>query len=166
MACLQRTLITMLIGASLSACGGGGGGGNSGPPPPFAVTSFSPASALPNASISIQGTGLANVASVTIGGVAATISAATDSQLTIKVPAAPMSGTVTLTGSGYTSSAGAFTALPEPIVSSASAPYGAVGSNITLTGQNLNEVATYSLAGVTLKFVSGSATSATLTLFR
>lgn len=77
-------------------CGGGGGNSASLPPPPFSVSAFSPASGLPNSSITVQGSSLTKVTAVTIGGGAATIAASTDSQLTVTVPASPISGTVTL----------------------------------------------------------------------
>jgi trimeric autotransporter adhesin len=162
---ISVALLTLLTTVLMSGCGGGGGGGGSSSPPPFSVSSVTPSSALPNGRITIQGTGLSKVTTVTLGGVAASITASTDSSLTVSVPAAPVSGAVSLTGAGYTTvAAQAFTALPEPIVDSVSSTYGAVSTQVTVSGQNLDEVASYSIGGAALTVVSATATTAILQL--
>ena len=109
------------------------------------LTSISPARAPIGASLTIDGSGLAD-ASVTIGGVPAAVTSSTDSQLVVTVPAvSPLpSGAQTIevaTVGGVTLPAVAsFTFIPPPTVASVSPSAVARGSgaSVTITGENFS----------------------------
>ena len=72
---------------------------------PLTISSFSPAYALPGATVTITGTNFSTIPTdnaVSIGGVSATVTASTATQLTVTVPAGAASGKIAVTVSTVT----------------------------------------------------------------
>ena len=104
-------------------------------PAPPVITSFGPATGGTGTLITVTGTGLGSVTSVTIGGVAVPFTVVSGTQITITTTAATATGPVVLTGPlGTIASAGTFT-VPGPVVAGFAPGTGAVGRVVTITGQ-------------------------------
>ena len=90
--------------------------------PPLAITSISPNPLTPGGTVTIQGTGFGIDNSVTVGGVAAAITAATPTSLTVTIPASICLPTgnaavrVTVSGAGSTQADHPFQSSTAPLV--------------------------------------------------
>ncbi|WP_164840414.1 IPT/TIG domain-containing protein [Collimonas arenae] len=154
----------------LAGCGGGGGSSSTptatAPAATVNIMALSTSSAAPGATVTITGSGFKNVTAITIGGTAVTFSIVSDTQIAITVPVNPVSGSITLSGPGFSvQSATSFSSSqPAPLITGVSASNIPAGGNFTIQGSNLDKVSGYSIGGVNLAVVSSSATSATLTM--
>jgi YD repeat-containing protein len=107
----------------------------------FAVQGFTPASGPTGSTISIYGTGFSSVATantVTVGGASATVNSATTTTLTVTVPAAAITGPITVAVGGSSSTTSQNFVVLRPAVSSFTPAYASAGAAITLSGSNLN----------------------------
>ena len=111
-------------------------------PPPPTITSFTPASGLYGASVTINGANFIGNTSgniVAFNGVQAAVTSATTTRIIAKVPNWSTTGRITVSVAGRTAtSATNFTVTspyPSPIVASFSPTSGVVGTPVTITGQ-------------------------------
>ena len=101
------------------------------------VTSLNPASGPVGSTVTITGTNFgATQGTVSFNGTAATISSWTATSIAVVVPAGATTGNVSVTVSGVTVNAGAFTVLPRPTITSLNPATGAAGATVTVTGTN------------------------------
>jgi uncharacterized repeat protein (TIGR03803 family)/YD repeat-containing protein len=112
----------------------------SNPVPTFAITDFTPKSALVGSSVTITGTGFSNP-SVAFNGIPATVTNSTPTSITATVPAGGVTGPLTVTVGGQSQTAGTFTAVTvtvAPTLTTYSLPTAQPGDPITLTGSNFD----------------------------
>jgi RHS repeat-associated protein len=109
----------------------------------LSITQFNPARGAVGETVTISGTGFSTTTSsdtVKFNGTAATVSAATEWALTVKVPTGATSGTVSVqtTLEGPVTSAQSFTVASSlaPHVTSLSTTLASVGSEVTISGSN------------------------------
>lgn len=156
-----RTLLWLLpaaIGLAM-ACGGGGGGGTSVNQPVPTLASFSPASAHAGDSVTLTGSGLLGASRVAFGGVPGAFSVLDQgAQISATVPAAGLSGTISVTtAAGTAYSPGIFGVLPS--LTSVSPSHGQAGDTVTLGGTCLGDQVVITFDGVrATQQVSHSAT--------
>jgi hypothetical protein len=130
---------------------------------PLALSSFSPTSALPGASVTLTGTGLNRVTSVTFTGTTApaAVTASSPTSLTVTVPSGAATGPLTLTVSATESvrSTTNFTVVPR-ITVNGTAVYtvAAAGSPVTIPGAGLDQVGSVTVAGTAATVASRSST--------
>ena len=112
----------------------------------FAVTpsidGFQPSRGAPGTVVTITGQAFTGATAVRVGAVlAANISVTGSTQITAAVPPTALSGPLSVTtASGTGTSAGSFTVVRAPTITSVSPPRGPIGSTVTLTGGNLGTV--------------------------
>jgi hypothetical protein len=109
------------------------------------ITSFAPESGILGTTVTITGTNFSTMASenmVKFNGVAATVSAATATQLTVTVPAESTTGKITVTINGITKTSAADFTVPAPIIASYFPPIAAAGISVKVTGTNFSPVMT------------------------
>jgi hypothetical protein len=108
-------------------------------PAPPTVTSFTPTSGGPGASVVITGTGFSGISSVTFGGVAATaFTVNSTTKITATVPATAVNGPIAVNnayGSGASTASFTVTAA-APVITSFTPTSGAVGTTVTVNGSN------------------------------
>ena len=104
------------------------------------ITSFTPASAGPGATIAITGDHFTGATSVTLGGTpAATFTVNSPTSITAVVGGGSAGDVVVTTSYGTGKLSGfAFNSPPPPVISSFSPQSGPAGSSITITGANFN----------------------------
>jgi len=137
-----------------------------------AISSLSPGSGVAGSTLTISGTGFGtNPAelSVTVGGVAATITGVTNTVLTVAVPTTALTGAVVVTRSNSgaangTANGGVFQV--TPVVLSVSPTSGTVGSSVVISGNSFGGATRVSFNDVeTTSFTVNTAVSAnTLTV--
>jgi len=136
---------------------------------PATISTVSPASAstLGGAAVTITGTNLDATSRVRMGGTAATIVSHSPTSLVVTSPA-HLAGTgvvdvTTPSGSVAWNKSFAFVAPIAPTIKSLSPITGTTlgGTRITVTGNNLNQVATVQLGGTSVAILSASATTLT-----
>ncbi|WP_306602271.1 IPT/TIG domain-containing protein [Geothrix sp. 21YS21S-2] len=118
-----------------------------------AVTGIAPQKAAVGETVTLTGTGFTGVTKVTVGGAdAPDFTVASDTTLTVKVPAAAAAGFISVTNAlGSDSSPSLFTV--NPSITSLSALSGKVGATITITGTGFSDPT--SSGNSTLVFGSG-----------
>ena len=128
------------------------------------ITSISPASAIRNAPVTINGTGFTGTTSVTIGGATANFSVVGANQITTNVPTAATlgNGSVVVTV-GLAVASAVFTvdtppAASAPAISSVSPVTGAPGTIVTLNGTGFTGVTSVTIGGAPANFSINSAT--------
>lgn len=133
------------------------------------MTSFSSASGTAQGGVTfgISGTNLLNVNSVTIGGVAATITAKTATSITVTTPAGTVGAKdVVITTYGHTvTTSNAYTYLPLLTVTSLSVTSGPVGggTSTVITGTNLSSITVAKIGGANATRSTNTSTSLTIT---
>ncbi len=100
-----------------------------------AITSFSPAAGPIGTSVKVIGTAFTGVTGVSIGGVAATYTANSATQVTTTSPAAASGHVVVVTAGGTATSSGVFTVTPGAIASPATTH---PGGKVTLTASGMD----------------------------
>lgn len=130
------------------------------------ITSFSPLSGAADTTVTINGTSFDPVPSnntVTVGGVTATVTTATSTSLTIKVPTKAVTGLISVTVNGQTgSSSNKFTVLPKILSFNPSS--GVTGTIVTIKGTGFDSTASknqVAFAGVSATIKSATSTSLT-----
>lgn len=160
-----KLIPTLLFVLALAACGGGS---MSTPPPPATptITSFTPASGIVGASVTIAGTNFTGATSVSFNGTGAAFTVASATQITTTVPAAATTGKVSVTTAGGTAtSASSFTVTASaPTISSFTPASAAVGGAVTISGTNFTGATAVSFNGTAATFSVASATQITTTV--
>ncbi|MCY1078835.1 IPT/TIG domain-containing protein [Archangium lansingense] len=130
------------------------------------LTSFSPTSGEAGwSTITLNGTGLTGTRVVRFNGVAAEFTRYSDTRVTAKVPDGAFSGPITIvTDAGSASSSTSFTVIPEPEPTGFSPRYGAAGTTVTLTGNNLTGATEVSFDGDDAAFTVVDSTRITATV--
>jgi subtilisin-like proprotein convertase family protein len=130
------------------------------------ITSFTPTSGPPGTAVTITGTNLQGVTSVTFGGVPSTsITNNTPTSVTATVPANAVTGPIGVTTpNGTATSATSFTVVPPPTVTSFTPGAGLVGAQVVITGTTFTNVSSVSFNGVSAVFTVNSSTQITATV--
>ncbi|HZP02930.1 MAG TPA: choice-of-anchor tandem repeat GloVer-containing protein [Terriglobia bacterium] len=112
------------------------------------IGSFSPASGIVGAKITITGSSFTQTAKVTIGGKVAPFTVNSDTQLTATVPAGARTGAkvVVTTAGGVATSAAAFTVMPS--IKGFSPTSGPVGTSVKIGGNSFTGTTGVSFGGV------------------
>ena len=116
---------------------------------PPVIASFTPASGLAGAQVTLTGTGFTGATSVQFNGTAAsTFTIGSDTAITVTVPAGAATGPITVTAPGGTgASAGSFTVLLPPVVTSFTPASGPAGTRVTLTGSGFSGASSVTFNG-------------------
>lgn len=106
------------------------------------VSSFSPTTGNTGTTVNINGSGFVNVTAVNFNGVSAAFFVSSSTSIISQVPAGATTGRISVvTSSGTATSATDFViGAPVPIVTSFSPTSGAIGTNVSVTGQNFSNV--------------------------
>jgi hypothetical protein len=134
------------------------------------LTSFTPTSGTPGTVVTVNGTNLSGLTSISFNGTAAATYSvnAGGTQVTVTVPAAASTGAITVVNASGTANTSAlatpsFTVLPAPTISSFSPTSAAAGSTVTISGTNLTGVTGVRFGGVpaaSFTIVSGTSLTA------
>ena len=109
----------------------------------LSVAGFSPSAAYTGYSITVSGTGFSTTPAlnaVVVGGVSATVSAATATSLTVTVPYGASTGVISVTVSGVTANSSTSIVILKPAITDFSPKVVDAGTTVTLTGSNLDLV--------------------------
>jgi uncharacterized repeat protein (TIGR03803 family) len=129
---------------------------------PFVETQ--PTSGMVGTAVTILGTKLTGATSVTFGGIAATFTVVSPSEITTTVPAGALTGSVNVTV-GATTLTSAQTFRVTPTIASFSPPSGPVGTSVTITGTGLTQTSKLTFNGtVATTFMANSDTQVTATV--
>jgi len=136
-------------------------------PPAPTVTGVNPISGIEGDPVTITGTGLATVSTVSFNGAIQTVfQSVSDTQIKTSVPIGAPNGTnaVVVTTSGGTTNGGSFTVNPPPAtvheITSISPTSGPVGTVVSINGTGLTGVTGVTIGGVAAtQFTSNSSTS-------
>ncbi len=139
------------------------------------ITSFTPTSGVVGTTVIITGTNFSTTASantVTFNGIAATVTAATATQLTVTVPTGATTGKIVVTvNSVAATSASDFTvttaATSAPTITSFTPTSGSEGTTVTITGTNFSTTAannTVAFNGTAATITAATATQLTVTV--
>jgi hypothetical protein len=113
------------------------------------ITGLTPDDGLVDSTVTIIGTNLTGVTAVRFGAALANFSAGNDSALTATVPAAAVTGTVSVTTPGGTATSPApFVVIRAPTITSFTPTIAPEGALVTLNGANLASVVWVSFHGV------------------
>lgn len=133
------------------------------------IASFTPASGMAGATVTITGTNLAGATSVQLGATAATFVVVNATTITFTVPAGAQTGNIVLvTPGGTATSATTFTVLPSsataPIIIGFTVTSAAPGTVVVLMGANLAGVTSLTINGVVVPITASSTTTLTFTV--
>ena len=133
------------------------------------ITSFAPTTAPAGTTLTVNGLNLSGSTVISIGGVAATITANTGTTLTTSVPATGASGYVVLrTINGTAVAPQQFTlgalAPALPTVTAVSPTTAKAGDTITINGTNLTGATAVTIGGVSASIVSNNGATLTVTV--
>jgi lysophospholipase L1-like esterase len=126
------------------------------------VTSFTPSSGVPGATVTISGTRLYKASAVKFNGVAATITSNDATTIKALVPAAATDGPISITTQDGTATSGnSFDVLAPktPKVSSFSPTSGVPGTTVTISGSGLLGATAVKFDGKTAKITSNTAST-------
>ena len=156
-AALSTVVFTMvaMIAVSVSSCS------EDDEPKIPTITSVNPTSAEVGATVTISGTNLDEATEVKFNGTAATIGTKTATSITTTVPAGATDGKVTVkTPAGEATSAADFTVvIPVPTIASFAPLSGEAGTEITITGTNLDKVTAVKFGTTAATITSQNATT-------
>jgi uncharacterized repeat protein (TIGR03803 family) len=128
---------------------------------PFVITQTT--SGAEGAAVNILGTSLTGASSVTFGGIAATFTVVSASEITTTVPAGAFTGSVKVT-IGANTLTSAQTYRVTPTISSFSPPSGPVGTPVTITGTGLTQTSKVTFNNTVATFTVNSDTQVTATV--
>jgi uncharacterized repeat protein (TIGR03803 family) len=128
---------------------------------PFVITQTT--SGAEGAAVTILGTTLTGANSVTFGGIAATFTVVSASEITTTVPAGALTGSVNVTVGANTLTS-ALTYRVTPTISSFSPPSGPVGTPVTITGTGLTQTSKVTFNNTVATFTVNSDTQVTATV--
>jgi hypothetical protein len=137
------------------------------PPPAPTISSFTPGSGWPGTSVTVAGSGFVGTTAVSFNGAAAAFTVNSGSQLTATVPAGAVTGPISVTTAGGTTtstSSFAVTSQPAPGITGVSPSSGAVGSSVTISGSAFTGTTAVTFNGMAGAFsvVSDSTITATV----
>jgi subtilisin-like proprotein convertase family protein len=127
------------------------------------ITSFAPTSGTPGTSVVITGTNLTGATAVTFGGVSATFTVNSATQITATVPTGAVTGPIVVTTPTGTATSGTsftVTAL-APTITSFAPTSGKVGTSVVIAGTNLTGATAVKFGTVSATFTVNSATQIT-----
>jgi hypothetical protein len=104
------------------------------------ISGISPNYGAPSALVNITGTNFGATqgnSSVTVGGAPSYVVSWSNTAIAIEVPSRAATGNIVVTTEGEASNGEAFTFYSEPSITSLSANSGAIGTSVTITGNNL-----------------------------
>jgi hypothetical protein len=157
---LWVTIVSVTINFMLSSCKK-----DDPSPKPVTIDSFTPATGPVGATVNITGTNFSTTPAnniVTFNGTAATVSAATATQLTVTVPIGATTGKISVAAKGVvTTSITDFIVLQPPTITSFAPAYALPGATITITGTNFSTTPANNV--VTINGVAANVTAATAT---
>jgi|GEM_PF-3399069 len=136
--------------------------------PPPTISGFTPTSGVAGTSVTISGTNFGTGAgcSLSLAGIALSVTSWADTAIVASVPAGLSSGQFTVvTLGGQATSAGTFTLLPS--ISNFSPMSGPIGTSVTINGSGFSSTAgnnTVRINGTTATVTAASATSLTITV--
>ena len=120
---------------------------------PPVVTSFTPSSGPVGTPVSISGSSFSSATAVTIGGASAAFTIVSDNAITATVPAAAVSGRITVTSSAGTgTSSTAFTVLNPPTIGSFTPSFGVEGATVVIQGSSFSTATIVTFDGVPAAF--------------
>jgi IPT/TIG domain len=129
------------------------------------ITSFSPASGAAGASVTITGTAFTGATAVSFNGASATFTVNSATQISATVPPAATTGAISVTAPGGTAtSAGTFTVLVAPTITSFTPTSGNVGASVTISGTGFSGATSVKFNGTSAAFTVNSATQITATV--
>ncbi|MFT3823436.1 MAG: FG-GAP-like repeat-containing protein [Chitinophagaceae bacterium] len=126
------------------------------------ISGFTPAEGYTESVITISGSNFSNITAVSFGGVAAKSFTIVSSNTITAVVGNGSSGNITVTASAGTASAAGFTFLRAPSVSSYVPQSGPVGTLVTISGNNFDNIATNNIVrfgAVEALVISGNSSS-------
>lgn len=128
---------------------------------PPTITSISPTSGLVGTTVTITGTNLSTVTSVTLNGLSVTYTIVSNTSITFVVPVGATSGIVSVTNPDGSANGPTFTVtVPTfpPTITSISPTSGLVGTVVTVNGTNFTTVTNVTLNGLNVTFSINSST--------
>lgn len=135
------------------------------PPLPPTIEGFAPASGPVGTAVTITGTNLDDVTSVTFNGVAASLTIVSPAELSATVPAGATTGPIAVTGPGGTAtSASDFVVGDPPSVTDFSPSSGGVGTVVNVTGTRFDTATAVAFNGTSASFTIVSATQVRATV--
>ncbi|PZA12230.1 transporter [Rhodopseudomonas palustris] len=158
-----RDVVVTTAGGSATSVGGFTYAG----PPTIGTISPSSGSTAGGTSVTITGTNLSGVTSVTIGGASATLGTNTSTSIAVTTPSgtAGARDVVVTTAGGSVTSTGGFTYVVSPTISTIVPNSGpaAGGTSVTITGTNLSGVTAVTVGGAAATLGTNTATSIVIT---
>lgn len=179
---ITRLLLSLVAVLFIQACGGGGGSSSSSPTPvqtqsptttptptpivnQATVTSFTPPTAAAGDTVTVTGTGLNFVTSMSMGGTEAKFTVESDTKLFVVVPVTTNSTStnIVVSGKDFSFVVPNTMTVAVPAVNTISSTSVLAGSTITITGSMLDKVKVFSLNGTPFTVANVTPTSVTLT---
>ncbi|MBD0254234.1 MAG: IPT/TIG domain-containing protein, partial [Cytophagales bacterium] len=133
----------------------------------LSITSFSPATGPVGTVISLLGQQLAGATAVKVGGIAASFTVVSNTQLTVTVPPGTTSGPIQVTtpaGTATSQDVFTVTASPAPVIVNFTPQKGPAGTKVTITGTNFNNATAVRFNNVAAAFTYVSPTVITATV--
>jgi hypothetical protein len=131
---------------------------------PPSVTSDSPTYGPVGQSVTLSGSNFLQITSVTVCGVTASYTVNSSTQITVTVPSgASGTGNITVTNPAGSSSV-TFEVVSAPTITNVTPSVATPGTNITITGTNLDHVTNVTIGGVSASYTINSATQITATV--
>src|SRR5881409_319944 len=132
---------------------------------PPTISSFTPASGPVGTSVTISGTNFTGATAVLFNSVSASFTVNSATAITATVPAGATSGPIGVTTpDGTASSAGSFTVINPPTITSFTPASGPVGTSVTISGTNFTGATAVLFNSVSASFTVNSATAITATV--
>lgn len=130
-----------------------------------AISQFSPASGTAGTVVTIRGNYFSGATNVSFGGVAGTLGSVSDTLLTATVPTGAISGPISITTPGGTSSSStSFIIVGAPMISSFAPASGPVGATVVILGSALAGATSVTLNGTAATIAANTDTSITVTI--
>ncbi|WP_343316666.1 IPT/TIG domain-containing protein [Chloracidobacterium aggregatum] len=162
---------TVPAGATTGPISITGPGGTTTSSTPFVVletptlTGFAPTSGPVGTIVTISGSGFVQVSEVRFGGVAATFTVNSPTQITATVPPGAATGPISIAAAGViATSREPFVVLEAPTLTSFSPASGPVGTSVTITGTNFLNVSSVTFGDLPAPFTVTSPTQLTATV--
>jgi len=129
------------------------------------INHFSPTSGVVGTEVTITGSNMGTAKEVHIGGVQIPIDCWAETSLKVTINSSVITGKVEVVGPGGTATSEKdFVLLRAPVITSFSPEKGTVGTEVTITGNNLSNVTEVSIGGVKLVIDSQTETEIKVTL--